>query len=170
MLEVTVTEVVTLHIDTLRNAVAEATVRAYGAEREYAIALCTTLPFAWYSVEHSDKSEGAKPTHAEKKALFKVLNAAKHTNPSTVWARVRKYAQEHVEGKPEGEGASGEGEGESVGAKARRSLTLRFVEELTTLYKAGKNAESMSTKESDAHTYIASALQALGIDLATIQS
>jgi len=176
MSDITVTQAPEANaIDVLRNAVAEATVRAYGAEREYAIALCTTLPFAWYSVEHSDKSEGAKPTHAEKKALFKVLNAAKHTNPSTVWARVRKYAQEHIEGKPEGEGASGEGasgegEGESVGAKARRSLTLRFVEELTTLYKAGKNAESMSTKETDAHTYIASALKALGIDLATIQT
>jgi hypothetical protein len=171
MLEVTVTQAPEVNvIDVLRNAVAEATVRAYGAEREYAIALCTTLPFAWYSVEHSDKSEGAKPVHAEKKALFKVLNAAKHTNPSTVWARVRKYAQEHVEGKPEGEGATGEGEGESVGAKARRSLTLRFVEELTTLYKAGKNAEAMSDKEQNAHTYIASALSALGIDLTTIQA
>jgi len=170
MLDITVTQAPEVNvIDVLRNAVAEAMVRAYGAEREYAIALCGTLPFAWYSVEHSDKSEGAKPTHAEKKALLKVLNAAKHTNPSTVWARVRKYAQEHVEGKPEN--AEGESaEGESVGAKARRSLTLRFVEELTTLYKAGKNAESMSAKETDAHTYIASALKALGIDLATIQS
>jgi len=171
MSDITVTQATEVNIiDTLRNAVAEATVRAYGAEREYAIALCSTLPFAWYSVEHSDKSEGAKPVHAEKKALFKVLNAAKHTNPSTVWARVRKYAQEHLEGKPEGEGATGEGEGESVGAKARRSLTLRFVEELTTLYKAGKNAEAMSDKEQNAHTYIASALSALGIDLTTIQS
>ena len=171
MSNVTVTTVSTVStIATLRQSVADAVVRAYGAEREYAIALCSNLPFAWYSVEHSDKSEGAKPTHAEKKALFKVLNAAKHTHPSTVWARVRNYAQEHIEGKPEGEGATGEGEGESVGAKARRSLTLRFVEELTTLYKAGKNAESMSTKEQDAHTYIASALKALGVELSTIQS
>ena len=169
MLEITVTQAPEVNvIDTLRNAVAEATVRAYGAEREYAIALCGTLPFAWYSVEHSDKAETAKPVHAEKKALFKVLNAAKHTNPSTVWARVRKYAQEHLEGKPESEGAEG-AEGESVGAKARRSLTLRFVEELTTLYKAGKNAEAMSDKEQNAHTYIASALKALGIELSTIQ-
>jgi hypothetical protein len=168
MLDITVTQAPNA-IDVLRNAVAEATVRAYGAEREYATALCGALPSQWYSVEHSDKGEGAKPVHAEKRALFKVLSAAKHTNPSTVWARVRKYAQEHVEGKPES--AEGESaEGESVGAKARRSLTLRFVEELTTLYKAGKNAESMSTKESEAHTYIASALKALGIDLTTIQS
>jgi len=177
MLEITVTQAPEANvIDVLRNAVAEATVRAYGAEREYAVALCEVFriegPWSsqWYMIEHNDKTEVAKPVHAEKKALFKVLNAAKHTNPSTVWARVRKYAQEHIEGKPEGEGASGEGEGESVGAKARRSLTLRFVEELTTLYKAGKNAESMSTKETDAHTYIASALKALGVELSTIQS
>jgi hypothetical protein len=156
-------------LDTLRSEVVEAGLRAYGAERAYAHALCGALPAEWYYIEHNDKSEGAKPVHAEKKALFKLLNDAKHSNPSTVWARVRKYAQAYIEGEA-GEGEAGEGESESVGAKARRSLTLRFVEELTTLYKAGKNAESMSDKEQDAHTYIASALQALGIDLTTIQA
>ena len=157
-------------IEFLRSEVVQAGLRAYGAEREYAIGLVSVLPAEWYYVEHNDKSEGAKPVHAEKKALFKMLNEAKHSNPSTVWARVRKYAQAYVEGEAV-EGEKGEGEAsESVGAKARRSLTLRFVEELTTLYKAGKNAESMSDKEQDAHTYIASALQALGIDLTTIQA
>ena len=43
-------------IDTLRNNVAEANVRAYGAEREYAVALCSILPDEWYLVEHKDTS------------------------------------------------------------------------------------------------------------------
>jgi hypothetical protein len=151
-------------IETLRNNVAEANVRAYGAEREYGIALCSVLPAEWYSVEHRDTSADAKLVHAEKKALFDVLKKANHTNPSTVWARVRKYAQEHIEGVPEKK----EGESESAGAQPNRSLTLRFVEELTLLYKAGKRAESMSDKERAAHTYIASALGALGIDIGSL--
>lgn len=151
-------------IETLRNNVAEANVRAYGAEREYGIALCSVLPAEWYLVEHKDTSDNAKIVHAEKKALFEVLKKANHTNPSTVWARVRKYAQEHVEGVPEQK----EGEAESAGAQPNRSLTLRFVEELTLLYKAGKRADSMSDKERAAHTYIASALGALGIDIGSL--
>lgn len=156
-------------IETLRNNVAEANVRAYGAEREYAIALCGILPAEWYLVEHKDTSDQAKLVHAEKKALFEVLKKANHTNPSTVWARVRKYAKAHIEGEPEtgGAGESG-GESESAGAQPNRSLTLRFVEELTLLYKAGKRAESMSDKERAAHTYIASALGALGIDIGSL--
>jgi len=152
-------------IETLRTNVAEANVRAYGAEREYGIALCSVLPVEWYLVEHKDTSEQAKLVHAEKKALFDVLKKANHTNPSTVWARVRKYAQAHIEGdaKP-----AAEGEGESNGAQPNRSLTLRFVEELTLLFKAGRRAESMSDKERAAHTYIGSALGALGIDLSTL--
>ena len=166
----TVTTVSPVSIDTLRQSVADAVIRAYGAEREYAIALCGFLPVEWYLTEHSDKGEIAKPVHAEKKALFKVLNAAKHSNPSTVWARVRKYAQEHVEGVPEPK-AEGEAdaEGSKVGARQNRSLTLRLVEELTTLYKACKNAESLSDKERNAHTHINSALIAMGVDVATIE-
>ena len=155
-----------LAIETLRANVAEANVRAYGAEREYGIALCGVLPAEWYLVEHKDTSEQAKLVHAEKKALFEVLKKANHTNPSTVWARVRKYAQAHIEG--DAQPAAAAAEGESNGAQPNRSLTLRFVEELTLLFKAGRRAESMSDKERAAHTYIGSALGALGIDLATL--
>ena len=166
MSNVTVTvAVASSHIVALRHDVAEAVVRAYGAERAYGEALCGVLPADWYLTEHSDKSEAAKPVHAEKGELFKVLKAAKHTNPSTVWARVRKYAQEYMEGAPEtAEGETAEG----GDVKTPRSMTLRLVEELTLLHKAGKKAESLSNKEQDALTYVASALGALGIDLATL--
>jgi hypothetical protein len=158
-------------IETLRTNVAEANVRAYGAEREYGIALCSVLPVEWYLVEHKDTSEEAKLVHAEKKALFEVLKKANHTNPSTVWARVRKYAKEHIEGEMGTPAAAAAAEGdaaESNGAQPNRSLTLRFVEELTLLFKAGRRAESMSDKERAAHTCIGSALGALGIDLTTL--
>ena len=162
----TVTQVSTLSLEALRQGVADAVKRAYGAERDYAHKLCDVLPVEWYLVEHNDKGEDAKQVHAEKKALFKALNEAEHTNPSTVWARVRKYAQEHIEGVPEKTEGSTDA---SVGARQNRSLTLRLVEELTTLYKATKNADSLSDKERDCQTHIASALMAMGIDLATIQ-
>ena len=169
MLETTVTQVSELSLSDLRNNVAEAVVRAYGAERDYAIKVCEVLPFAWYLVEHNDKGEDAKLVHAEKKELFKVLNSAKHSNPSTVWARVRKYAQEHMEPKkPDADGVIAPTDA-PVGARQNRSLTLRLVEELTTLYKACKNADSLSDKERQAHTHITSALIAMGIDVATIE-
>ena len=153
-------------IQVLRLAVADAVVRAYGAERSYAEALCSALPAEWYLVEHNDKGNDAKLVHAEKKALFAVLNAAKHTNPSTVWARVRKYAQEHVEGKPDATQSEGESDGT---ARHTRSLNLRLIEELSALWKATKRADSLSDKERSAQTHIASALTSLGVDLATIE-
>lgn len=169
MENITVTQVSELSLSDLRNNVAEAVVRAYGAERDYAIKVCEVLPFAWYLVEHNDKGEDAKLVHAEKKELFKVLNSAKHSNPSTVWARVRKYAQEHMEPKkPDADGVIAPTDA-PVGARQNRSLTLRLVEELTTLYKACKNADSLSDKERQAHTHITSALIAMGIDVATIE-
>jgi hypothetical protein len=156
-------------IEALRQDVADAVVRAYGAERKYAEALCNTLPAEWYLVEHNDKGDEAKLVHAEKKELFKVLNGAKHSNPSTVWARVRKYAQEYMEPKaPDADGVIAPTEA-PVGARQNRSLTLRLVEELTTLYKACKNADSLSDKERQAHTHITSALIAMGVDVATIE-
>ena len=167
MSDITVTHVSSsVTIAELRTEVANAVVRAYGAERSYAHALCDFLPTEWYLTEHSDKGADAKLVHAEKKELFAVLKKAEHTNPSTVWARVRKYAQEYIEGTPEKTEGSTD---TSVGARQNRSLTLRLVEELTTLYKATKNADSLSDKERDCQTHIASALTAMGIDLATIQ-
>jgi hypothetical protein len=165
----TVTTISVLSLSDLRNNVGEAVTRAYGAERDYGVRLCAELPEFWYKVEHQDKGDDAKKVHAEKKELFKVLNGAKHSNPSTVWARVRKYAQEHMEPKtPDVDGVIAPTDA-PVGARQNRSLTLRLVEELTTLYKACKNADSLSDKERQAHTHITSALIAMGIDVATIE-
>lgn len=165
-----------------REAAAQAASRTYGAEREYAIALNAELPAEWYLVEHSDKGAVADLVHAEKKLYFKALNekhpTGKYPNTSVPWARVRKYAQEEAEGVTEsaGEGGGGEGgEGEEgeVGARHTRSLSLRMTEELTTLWKAGRKAEkdgTIQSREAAALVQIGNALQALGLDLASLSA
>lgn len=158
-------------IEALRTNVAQAVESSYGAMREYAQALCGSLPVEWYLVEHADTSDMAKPVHTEKKALFVLLKAAKHSNPSTIWARVRKYGQEYIEGAnaPAQTGEAGEGEAAEGGnTRETRSLARRYIEELTVLYKAGKRAESLSDKESEALTKIGGALIALGVDLSML--
>jgi hypothetical protein len=166
MSQVNVTPVHGSEIESLRHNVAVATESAYGAMRKYAEGLCGVLPAEWYLVEHNDSSDNAKPVHAEKKALFAELKAVNHSNPSTIWARVRKYAQEFMEGAPE---QASTGEGESVGKRETRSLELRLVEDLTALWKACGRAESLSNKQADCKTHIGSALIAMGVDLTLIK-
>lgn len=166
MSQVNITPVYGSEIESLRHNVAVATESAYGAMRKYAEGLCGVLPAEWYLVEHNDSSDTAKPVHAEKKALFAELKAVNHSNPSTIWARVRKYAQEFMEGAPE---KSEGGEGESVGKRETRSLELRLVEDLTALWKACGRAESLSDKQSQCKTHIGSALTAMGVDLSLIK-
>lgn len=131
-----------------RLTVAESVVGAYGALREYAQLLNNVFqsaPRAWYLVEAKETDAFAQLIHAEKQQLFSALNTiaeartgAKHSNPSTIWARARAYAKQMDEqaqnkGVVEGEG---EGSGETGQTQERRSLLLRTVEEATKLWKA----------------------------------
>lgn len=158
------------NLATLRNAVGDSVVRAYGAEKRYAEALNALFEgFAWYDIEASDVNPEAKPVHAEKKELFKVLKDANHTNPSTVWARVRKIAKGLAEPAVKGEG-EGEGEGEGKGAGSRgRDPMLRNVEDLVILYKFNARQDSLPVKVFEAQKHIIEALQALGVDLNLIK-
>jgi len=164
-----------LSLETKRQAVGEAFERSYGAEREYALALNTQFgSFDWFEVEASDVSESAKPVHAEKGELFKVLKSAKrkHSNPSTVWARIRKYGREEKYPVAESaEGGAGEGAGEGGNSQAgnTRSPMLRNVEELTALYKFNARQESLPDQVRNAQTFIVSALRELGIDVSLIK-
>jgi hypothetical protein len=159
-------------LDVLRQNVADALKRGYGAERAYAIQLNSVFGFDWFEVEHSDVSESAKPVHAEKGELYKVLKAIDYTNPSTVWARIRKYGRQEkypkVEGEGEGEG-SGDGEGGNSQAGNTRSPMLRNVEELTDLYKFNARQESLPEAIKNAQTFIVSALRELGVDVSLIK-
>jgi hypothetical protein len=80
-----------------------------------------------------------------------------------MWTRVRAEARDYMNPSPKGEG-----EGEGTGPKPRKSLQLRLIEDLTSLFKACKRAESLSTQQQNAMVGIASALAALGVDIAAI--
>lgn len=159
-----------VNLSTLRSNVAEAVKRAYGAERQYAVALNTLFPFEWFAVEASDTSEIGKAVKVEKTLLYTELKAAEHTNPSTVWARIRKYGQEERHGKPEsGEGGEGgEGDGDGAGNKPRDAVT-RNLEELLDLYKFNNRQDGLPAKVADAQKFIAQALMALGVDLSMVK-
>ena len=156
-------------LDALRQAVADAVVRAYGAERAYAVQLNSVFGFDWFEVEASDVAESAKPVHAEKGELYKVLKAAKHSNPSTVWARIRKYGREEKYPKAATEGEGGEGEGGNSQAGTTRSAMLRNVEELKDLYKFNARQQDLPDAVKNAQTFIVSALRELGIDVSLIK-
>ena len=165
-----------------RNALALANANSYGAMRKYAIELnasFSALSLAWFTVEHKDNGAEANLIHAEKNALYKALHEAhpskKHPNPSVIWARVRQYGAEERGVAMQGEGEQGEGESatEASGtARHTRSLSLRMIEELSTLFKAGQKSTrdgTITTKESEALTYVSSALASLGIDISSLK-
>ena len=172
---ITISNEVETKLNACREAVADAVKRQYGATREYAELLTQVFNSDWYTFEHNDKSEAAKPILAEADKFRKALRAAGHTNPSVIWTRVRNEGRKLVEGEPEAEGEAAEGEAaetEKAGAKEVRSLTLRLVQDLSTLYKACKREEAknnLDAKQAQAGVHIASALQALGVDLSMVK-
>lgn len=159
-------------ISTLRVEVATSTASAYGAMRRYAVALNASLPAFWFEVEANDTGDTAAVVHAEKKALYAELKKVQHSNPSVIWARVRKYGAEEAKAADasEGEGEDGEGgEGEGEGASPNRSIRVRFIEELVKLYKAGKReGPALEGDLKAAHTFIASALAELKVELSKV--
>lgn len=136
-----------------REAAADALVRGYGETKRYAGALSDEFGSGWYEF----KGDNAKPVALEKAAFYTLLKQGGHTNPSVAWGRIVAAAK-----------AADAPEDAGIGANHTRSLSLRLIEELTKLHKAGLKAEGKSTKEMDALTYVNSALAALGIDTSTL--
>jgi hypothetical protein len=157
-------------LDVLRQNVGDALKRGYGAERAYAVQLNSVFEFDWFDVEANDVDDQAKTVHAEKGELYKVLKAIDHTNPSTVWARIRKYGREEIYPKA-ATGGEGSGKGESGNSQAgnTRSPMLRNVEELTALYKFNARQESLPEAIKNAQTFIVSALRELGVDVSLVK-
>jgi hypothetical protein len=155
-----------------RNAVADAQSVVYGAERDLAIAYNSVFPFDWFDIEYREVSDNAKALAPEKKKLFEVLNAKGHTNPSTVWARIRKYGHDErypVVNEPKldenGEPIAVEGEQGESGSSRERSPKLRFIEELSALYKFGMRQDNLASDVAKAHSYITLALSELGVNV-----
>ena len=149
-------------VESLRIGVAEAVKRAYGAERAYAKGLNQIFAFDWFVFEASDTSDDAKTVKVEKNLLYTELKAAEHTNPSTVWARIRKYGAE--DRYP----AEGEGEGEGAG-NTQRDVVTRNVDELIDLYKFNKRQDSLPEKVRQANDAIVIALKCLGVDVSMVK-
>lgn len=159
-------------IEVLEQDVADAVVRAYGSERKYAQALNLLFPVGslsadWFVFEATNVSDDAKKVRARKESLYAKLKKAEHTNPSTVYARIRKYGAEDRYGKTEGEGAEGEGaEGEG---STQRDVTTRNVEELIKLYKFNSKQDSLPAKVREANDAIVMALKCLGVDVSMVK-
>ena len=131
-----------------REAAADALVRGYGATKAYAGELTNEFGLGWFEKD----SDNAAKVAEEKKAFYAALKAGGHSNPSVAWGRVVKEAK------------AAEAE-ESDGANHTRSLTLRLIEELTKLHKAGAKAEVKGERETNALTYVYGALSAMGVDV-----
>lgn len=139
------------------------------------------MPFAWYDIEPDEKSAEQDLFAPHKKAFYKSLRDAGHSNPSVQGKRVRDYGRNMraglapngltmADGSPLPE--TGEGEGEGEGEASKRSITLRNVEELIKLYKANKkaiDANDCPAQVADAQVGIVAALTALGVSIATIK-
>ena len=135
-----------------REAAADALVRGYGATKAYAAELTNEFGLGWYEKD----SDAAAKVAAEKKEFYAALKAGGHSNPSVAWGRVVKEAK------------AAEADEDSDGANHTRSLTLRLIEELTKLHKAGKKADGPSTREVNALGFVASALAEMGVDISTL--
>lgn len=136
-----------------RISAADAIVGGYGATKRYAAVLTEEFGLGWFEKD----SDAAAKVAAEKKEFYAALKAGGHSNPSVAWGRVIKEAKAAESGE------------ESDGANHTRSLTLRLIEELTKLHKAGTKPDAVKgERETNALTYVASALAAMGVDISTL--
>lgn len=167
-----------------RQAELSAVESGYGARIEYAQALVDNSEFVtvdgvrkfWF------QDSGVKMPELielEKKAYYDGLKAIKYSNPSNAWRMIKKYCVDYATEKgliddPKAEGGEGgEGEAESSGdARHTRSFSLRVLEDVGGIFKAGRRLEKEGTlteKERQCLAHLGSALTALGIDLSTLK-
>ena len=179
MTTVNVTPVVSIdpRVMGLLNEAVHAEASTYGARRNFAAGINDVSPegCAWYSLESMGQKlpDGIK---AIKAAYYEGLKGIGYTNPSNAWKMVRQYAKQDAASRAmfgevaEAETAEGETEAEGGDTREARSLTLRFVEELTTLHKAAvkakdKGGDEYSPKVSAAHHKVIEALKCMGVDI-----
>jgi hypothetical protein len=143
----------------------------YGAGKEYAatlIAYFRTKGYGeeWLTMAHDQKGASGDAMREERDALYAALRAGKHSNPSVKWKQIKDHAADLLKiesGEPE------ESTEQSTGNKETRSIQLRMVEDLTGLYKMGKREKlKLTPAQAQAHTHIASALNAIGVDISQL--
>ena len=147
----------------------------YGAGRTYAANLLGFLGTEWIDMAHDAKGEAGDKMRAQRDMLYAKLRALpiRHSNPSVKWKQIKDHARSILaeQAKAERE-AAGEPEPEAEGsgkAKHTRSPQLRYVEDLTGLYKMGKREGSkLTTAQQKVHTLVTAALSELGVDISQL--
>jgi hypothetical protein len=149
-------------LDALIDEMVTATANEYGSHIRIAAKLNELMPFAWYDIEHLEKSDNATVFAPHKTTVLNGFKAAGHSNPSVPLKRIREYGRNMRAGlAPNGKAfANGdplpEGEGEGEGANpAKRSDKLFAVEESVKLWKRMSKSDDK-------------ALQAYGAELAAL--
>ena len=149
---------------------------AYGAGRTFAANLLGFLGTEWIDMAHDAKGEAGDKMRAQRDKMYAKLRALPipHSNPSVKWKQIKDHArsilaeQEKAEreaaGEPEPEASEGSGK-----AKHTRSPQLRYVEDLTGLYKMGKReAKTLTAAQQKVHTLVTAALSELGVDISQL--
>jgi len=156
-----------------RDGFAQASGHVYGAGRKYAANLLGFLGTAWIELAHDAKGAEGDAMRTERDALYAALRALPipHSNPSVKWKQIKDHARSILAEQAQAEGGEGEGEGEAEGSgnsKHTRTLQLRLIEDLTTLYKACKKEKARTEQQSKAMLHIAAALADLGVDISKL--
>lgn len=140
--------------------VAEGNARAYGAEKAHGELLNAALNFDWFTMTKGNKSEQGQLVEAQRLHLTEALKAKGHSNPATVWNRVKKYAEQakyperFLKGEVDADGVEQVSQGEKGAEGAERSPAVRYVEELTRLWKFGSRQENLDKKSLETHKAI----------------
>lgn len=138
----------------------------YGLNIRLGKAINAKFDYDWFDLSGTDTSDQGKMVRAEKKLFVERLKAMQHKNPSQSWLRVRAAARDDRHPKPAVQVAE---QGES-GASHNRSPKLRFVEELSALYKFGHRQDDLDNECRAALVDIASALTKLKVNLSMLDS
>lgn len=136
--------------------------------KAYAQGLLDQLGTAWITMAHDEKGEAGDAMRAERDALYAALRANGHSNPSVKWKQIKDHAREIIEDAERAEriaaGEEPEPE-EKGGARHTRTPQLRYVEDLTGLFKMGKREmKTLTDAQKTAHGLIVQALSAIGVD------
>lgn len=168
--------VVEVSLSTILKDMIDASQKAYGSHIRIAAKFNNLMPFAWFDMAPTEKSEEAKTLKGHKTELYTALKAAGHTNPSVPFKRICDYGRNLANGLApsgkttiDGEPVEQEAAESDGAAPAPRSAMLRNVEELTSLWKFNdKQGDALPAKVAAAQKHIEAALKALGLDVANI--
>ena len=91
--QVDLSDISATSLDTLVDAMVEATTSVYGCNIRIAAKMNDIMPFAWYDVEHLEVSDNAKALKPHKAAVLAGFTRAGHSNPSKAYADIRAYGR-----------------------------------------------------------------------------